>query len=50
MAGLRRLLEEDLKLVKYTLDTHKEFISQQLDEVSKICYSVVNFLEVPHTV
>lgn len=50
MAGLRRLLEEDLKLVKYTLDTYKEFISQQLDEVSKICYSVVNFLEVPHTV
>ncbi|XP_030934642.1 troponin T, skeletal muscle isoform X1 [Quercus lobata] len=32
MAGLRRLLEEDLKLVKYTLDTYKEFISQQLDE------------------
>ncbi|XP_061363929.1 uncharacterized protein LOC133307431 [Gastrolobium bilobum] len=33
MAGLRRLLEEDLKLDKFTLDPYKKFISQQLDEV-----------------
>ncbi|KAL2339798.1 hypothetical protein Fmac_007738 [Flemingia macrophylla] len=33
MAGLRRLLEEDLKLEKFTLDPYKKFISQQLDEV-----------------
>ncbi|KAE8077437.1 hypothetical protein FH972_016002 [Carpinus fangiana] len=33
MAGLRRLLEGDLKLDKYTLDPYKKFISQQLDEV-----------------
>lgn len=33
MAGLRRLLEEDLKLDKFTLDPFKKFISQQLDEV-----------------
>ncbi|KAJ1376890.1 putative DNA ligase 1-like isoform X1 [Sesbania bispinosa] len=32
MAGLRRLLEEDLKLDKFTLDPYKKFISQQLDE------------------
>jgi len=35
MAGLRRLLEEDLKLDKFTLDPYKKFISQQLDEVSE---------------
>jgi len=34
MAGLRRLLEEDLKLDKFTLDPYKKFVSQQLDEVS----------------
>ncbi|KAL9313599.1 hypothetical protein ACSQ67_019051 [Phaseolus vulgaris] len=34
MAGLRRLLEDDLKLDKFTLDLYKKFISQQLDEVS----------------
>lgn len=34
MAGLRRLLEEDLKLDKFSLDPYKKFISQQLDEVS----------------
>ncbi|KAH1125336.1 hypothetical protein AAZX31_06G107400 [Glycine max] len=33
MAGLRRLLEEDLKLDKFTLDPYKKFVSQQLDEV-----------------
>ncbi|OIW14493.1 hypothetical protein TanjilG_12086 [Lupinus angustifolius] len=33
MAGLRRLLEEDLKLDKFTLDLYKKLISQQLDEV-----------------
>lgn len=35
MAGLRRLLEEDLKLDKFALDPYKKFISQQLDEVSE---------------
>lgn len=35
MAGLRRLLEEDLRLDKFALDPYKKFISQQLDEVSK---------------
>jgi len=35
MAGLRRLLEDDLKLDKFTLDLYKKFISQQLDEVSE---------------
>ncbi|RDX71877.1 hypothetical protein CR513_48716 [Mucuna pruriens] len=33
MAGLRRLLEKDLKVDKFTLDPFKKFISQQLDEV-----------------
>ncbi|XP_014502070.1 DNA ligase 1 [Vigna radiata var. radiata] len=33
MGGLRRQLEEDLKLDKFTLDPYKKFISQQLDEV-----------------
>ncbi|BAT78628.1 eukaryotic translation initiation factor 5B [Vigna umbellata] len=33
MGGLRRQLEEDLKLDKFTLDPFKKFISQQLDEV-----------------
>lgn len=35
MAGLRRLLEEDLKLDKFTLDPYKKLITQQLDEVSE---------------
>ncbi|KAJ7965583.1 DNA ligase 1-like isoform X1 [Quillaja saponaria] len=35
MAGVRRLLEEDLKLDKYTLDPVKKLISQQLEEVLK---------------
>ncbi|XVF36891.1 hypothetical protein REPUB_Repub19eG0097900 [Reevesia pubescens] len=35
MAGLRRLLEEDLKLDKYKLDSYKKFITEQLDEVLK---------------
>jgi hypothetical protein len=33
MAGLRRLLEDDLKLDKFSLDPYKKFISKQLDEV-----------------
>ncbi|XP_057993909.1 uncharacterized protein LOC110643824 isoform X2 [Hevea brasiliensis] len=33
MAGLRRLLEEDLRLEKHALDPYKTFISKQLDEV-----------------
>ncbi|XP_022773227.1 glutamic acid-rich protein-like [Durio zibethinus] len=35
MAGLRRLLEEDLEIDKYTLDPYKKFITEQLDEVLK---------------
>ncbi|KAJ6735802.1 HIRA-INTERACTING PROTEIN 3 [Salix viminalis] len=35
MAGLRRLLEGDLKLNKFSLDPYKKFISKQLDEVLK---------------
>lgn len=49
MAGLRRLLEEDLKLEKFSLDPYKKLISQQLEEVidlspesviqaSKVCF------------
>ncbi|KAH9626080.1 hypothetical protein KSS87_012415 [Heliosperma pusillum] len=33
LAGLRRLLEEDLVLEKHTLDPFKKFISLQVDEV-----------------
>ncbi|GAB2271452.1 hypothetical protein Dimus_006289 [Dionaea muscipula] len=33
MAGVRRLLEEDLKLEKYALDPFKKFISEHVDEV-----------------
>ncbi|KAK3230667.1 hypothetical protein Dsin_002548 [Dipteronia sinensis] len=33
MAGLRRLLEKDLKLVKYALDPRKKFITEVLEEV-----------------
>ncbi|KAK9758256.1 hypothetical protein RND81_01G218500 [Saponaria officinalis] len=33
LAGLRRLLEEDLKLEKHSLDPFKKFVSQQVDEV-----------------
>lgn len=33
MAGVRRLLEEDLELDKRALDPHKAFISQQLEKV-----------------
>jgi succinate dehydrogenase flavin-adding protein (antitoxin of CptAB toxin-antitoxin module) len=32
--SLRRLLEEDLKLDKFTLDPYKKFINKELDEVS----------------
>lgn len=35
MAGVRRVLEDDLKLDKNTLDPYKKYISAQLDEVSK---------------
>lgn len=34
LVGVRRLLEEDLKLEKNTLDPYKKFISKQLDEVT----------------
>ncbi|XP_028775000.1 uncharacterized protein DDB_G0283697 [Neltuma alba] len=37
MAGLRRLLEEDLKLEKFCLDPYKKLISQHLEEVLKSC-------------
>ncbi|KAF5442498.1 hypothetical protein F2P56_035150 [Juglans regia] len=37
MAELRRLLEKDLELEKYTLDSQKKFISQQLDDVLQSC-------------
>lgn len=37
MAGVRRLLEDDLKLTKYALDGCKKFISQQVEEVSQSC-------------
>lgn len=33
LAGLRRLLEGDLKLEMYSLDPYKKFISDQVDEV-----------------
>ncbi|XP_050937819.1 uncharacterized protein LOC103504049 isoform X4 [Cucumis melo] len=35
MAGVRRLLEDDLKLTKNALDSCKKLISQQVEEVSK---------------
>lgn len=35
MAGLRRILEEDLKLDKFTLDSFKKMIGLELDEVLK---------------
>ncbi|GKV37681.1 hypothetical protein SLEP1_g45679 [Rubroshorea leprosula] len=35
VAGVFRLLEEDMNLDKYTLDTYKKFISKQLAEVLK---------------
>ncbi|KAJ4850929.1 hypothetical protein Tsubulata_018998 [Turnera subulata] len=35
MAGLRRILEQDLGLPKLTLDPYKKFISKELDEVLK---------------
>uniref|UniRef100_A0A1J3HL66 DEK-C domain-containing protein n=1 Tax=Noccaea caerulescens TaxID=107243 RepID=A0A1J3HL66_NOCCA len=36
MGILRRLLEQDLKLEKYSLDTHKKFISEELEEVLQV--------------
>uniref|UniRef100_A0A7C8YGZ0 DEK-C domain-containing protein n=1 Tax=Opuntia streptacantha TaxID=393608 RepID=A0A7C8YGZ0_OPUST len=33
LAGVRRLLEEDLELEKHSLDSLKKFINQQVDEV-----------------
>lgn len=41
MAGVRRLLEEDLKLDKCALDPHKAFIGQQLEKVSKMAAEVM---------
>lgn len=40
MGLLRRLLEQDLKLEKYSLDPYKKFINEELDEVSIIIYYV----------
>ncbi|XP_022993822.1 glutamic acid-rich protein-like isoform X1 [Cucurbita maxima] len=37
MAGVRRLLEDDLKLTKYALDGCKKFISQQVEEILNSC-------------
>lgn len=34
LAGLRRLLEEDLEFEKYSLDPFKKFIGLEVDEVS----------------
>ncbi|KAL2892925.1 HIRA-interacting protein 3 [Bienertia sinuspersici] len=42
LAGLRRLLEEDLKLEKHSLDPFKKFVGGQVDEV-------LNSPEVPQT-
>lgn len=36
MGSLRRLLEEDLKLEKQSLDLFKKFINKELDEVSTL--------------
>lgn len=33
LAGVRRLLEDDLKLERYSLDPFKKFLSGELDEV-----------------
>jgi hypothetical protein len=38
MASLRRLLEEDLKLEKESLDLFKKFINKELDEVSTLSW------------
>lgn len=39
LAGVRRLLEEDLGLEKNTLDAFKKFIQNQVDEVGfQICF------------
>lgn len=48
MAGLRRLLEEDLKLDKHTLDPFKKLISQELDEVS-FSRGIIYLVEALHT-
>ncbi|XP_038884710.1 glutamic acid-rich protein isoform X2 [Benincasa hispida] len=37
MAGVRRLLEDDLKLTKNALDSCKKFISQQVEEILTSC-------------
>lgn len=37
LAGVRRLLEEDLGLEKNTLDAFKKFIQNQVDEVG-LCF------------
>lgn len=38
LAGVRRLLEEDLGLEKHSLDAFKKFIKNQIDEVA-FCYT-----------
>lgn len=48
MAGLRRILEEDLKLDKFTLDSFKKMISQELDEVSCLG-GIIYLIDVPQT-
>ena len=40
LAGLRRLLEEDLELEAHALDPYKKFIREQVDEVSRILLSL----------
>lgn len=42
MSGVRRLLEEDLKLEKKALDIHKSFINEQVDKVSAMDTSFHN--------
>uniref|UniRef100_A0A803NL69 DEK-C domain-containing protein n=1 Tax=Cannabis sativa TaxID=3483 RepID=A0A803NL69_CANSA len=37
LAGLRRILEEDLELEKMALDSYKEFIKDQVDEILISC-------------
>lgn len=37
MFGVRRLLEDDLKLTKFALDSFKKFISKEVEDVSQSC-------------
>lgn len=41
MAGVRRLLEEDLEFKKYSLDPHKAFIGEQLEKVSQMAIKMM---------